>query len=104
MLDRLAQVWIIGNFHIMWKSSAKLRQSSDNSQLLIFSLWGALTAHNVTYTVLFLELKFEPLTSQIDMVTVRIIGDCFGYDIAVNARLWGALSGSVPVLGTMIDR
>jgi len=49
-------------------------------------------------------LKFEPLTSQIDTVTARIIGYCFGYDIAVNARASGAFTGSVPVVGTMLDR
>jgi len=38
----------IYNFHIMRKSSTKLRQSSDNSQLLRFALQGALIAHKVT--------------------------------------------------------
>jgi hypothetical protein len=51
-----------------------------------------------------LELKFEPLRQQIATISAHIIGDYFSYGIAVNARLSGAFIGSVPVVGTMIDR
>ena len=41
---------------------------------------------------------------QFDAIITHIIADCFYYGIAANARLSGAFSGSVPVVGTMLDR
>jgi len=49
-------------------------------------------------------LKCEPFRQQIGTISAHIISDYFWYVVAVNTRLSGAFIGSVPVVGTMLDR
>ena len=46
-------------------------------------------------TTYYLELKFEPLRQQRSAISAHIIGNWFGYVVAVNARVSGVLIGSL---------
>lgn len=63
-----------------------------------------MASSQVSFFIFALKITLWAYPLQFGTVLAHIIGDCFYYGIAANARLSGAFIGSVPVVGTMLNR